>query len=334
MRISPLDGWTRERLGGLSLEEWQLLNLNRTLKQTKSSPYYRERLPESLNSLEDILELPFMSEADIMEQDTRLLCVNIKNISRIVSMYTSGTTRKPKRIYFTDDDIELTLEFFSRGLPTLLEPGISMAVMFPCGVRDGVGELICRGIRRIPAKPVPYGPVKDLDDALHMLDKTGTQSLVGMPSHILELSRRCRAGGRVNVKKVLLTADKISEVSVDELNERGWSVYRHYGMTEMGLGCAIDCDAHNGYHIREADLYLEIVDPVTGKRLPDGQFGEIVFTTLTRGGMPLIRYRTGDISAILPGSCSCGCGLRRLSYVLERKHGSYFRKGENGSFRA
>jgi phenylacetate-coenzyme A ligase PaaK-like adenylate-forming protein len=92
-------------------------------------------------------------------------------------------------------------------------------------------------------------------------------------------------------------------------------------MTEMGLGGGVDCRALAGYHLREADLYFEIVDPVDGRPLPDGEPGEVVFTTLTRRGMPLIRYRTGDLARFLPGSCPCGTVLRRLDHVRGRLSG-------------
>jgi hypothetical protein len=89
----------------------------------------------------------------------------------------------------------------------------------------------------------------------------------------------------------------------------------------MGLGGGLECAAHNGYHLREADLYLEIIDPVSAHPLPDGEYGEVVVTTLTRLGMPLIRYRTGDISRFIPGQCLCGSVLRRLERVQSRTTG-------------
>jgi phenylacetate-coenzyme A ligase PaaK-like adenylate-forming protein len=105
--------------------------------------------------------------------------------------------------------------------------------------------------------------------------------------------------------------------------ERAWgcAVFNHYGMTEMGLGAAVDCRALAGYHIREADLYFEIVNPQTGAPVPDGTMGEVVFTTLTRKGMPLVRYRTGDLSRFLPEPCPCGTVLKRLEWVRGRLQG-------------
>jgi phenylacetate-CoA ligase len=92
-------------------------------------------------------------------------------------------------------------------------------------------------------------------------------------------------------------------------------------MTEMGLGGGVDCAAGRGYHLREADLYFEIIDPDTGAVQPDGEYGEVVFTTLTRRGMPLIRYRTGDVSRFIPSQCPCGTLLKSLERITHRLSG-------------
>jgi phenylacetate-coenzyme A ligase PaaK-like adenylate-forming protein len=102
---------------------------------------------------------------------------------------------------------------------------------------------------------------------------------------------------------------------------RGCEVYNHYAMTEMGLGGGVDGEARRGYHLREADRYFEISDPVTDAALPDGQFGEVVFTTLTRRGMPLIRYRTGDVSRFIPEPCPCATRLKTLERITQRLNG-------------
>jgi phenylacetate-coenzyme A ligase PaaK-like adenylate-forming protein len=121
------------------------------------------------------------------------------------------------------------------------------------------------------------------------------------------------------IRSVLLSSDYVPASIVAEI-QRTWgcSVYQHYGMTEMGYGGGVECNAHEGYHLREADLLVEIVDPATGRTLPDGVSGEVVVTTLTRRAMPLIRYRTGDLARFLPDYCPCGSTLRRLGKVPGR----------------
>ena len=96
----------------------------------------------------------------------------------------------------------------------------------------------------------------------------------------------------------------------------------------MGLGGGVECAAQVGYHMREADLYVEIIDPKTGRVLPDGVYGEVVFTTLTRRGMPLIRYRTGDISRLIPDTCPCGTHLKTLEKITHRLAGQVQINGE------
>ncbi len=124
------------------------------------------------------------------------------------------------------------------------------------------------------------------------------------------------------IQSVLLSTDYVPDAIVDRL-QRAWGcrVFKHYGMTEMGLGGAVECAARNGYHGREADFWVEIVDPQSGLPVADGTWGEIVFTTLTREGMPLIRYRTGDLAAFRVAPCPCGTLLKTLGRVKGRLNG-------------
>ena len=107
-------------------------------------------------------------------------------------------------------------------------------------------------------------------------------------------------------------------------------MFQHYGMTETGLGGGVECEAFAGYHLREADLYYEVVDPNDGRPVPDGEMGEVVFTTLTREGMPLIRYCTGDFASFIPSPCSCQSILRRMSPVRGRMGGGVSLGGSSG----
>jgi phenylacetate-CoA ligase len=121
---------------------------------------------------------------------------------------------------------------------------------------------------------------------------------------------------------VLLSTDYIPAAIVNVLeNTWGCKVFNHYGTTEMGLGGGVECEAHRGYHLREADMLFEIVNPETGEPVPDGGYGEVVFTTLTRRGMPLVRYRMGDRSRFLVGECPCGTKLRTMEKIRGRFSG-------------
>jgi phenylacetate-coenzyme A ligase PaaK-like adenylate-forming protein len=128
-----------------------------------------------------------------------------------------------------------------------------------------------------------------------------------------------RTEGDLRPKSVLLSADYVPESIIKGIEDR-WKcrVYTHYGMTETGFGGGVQCSAGLGYHLRDADLLFEIVDPQSGRQAAPGQYGEVVITTLSREAMPLIRYRTGDMARMLEGACRCGGILPRLDKVMGR----------------
>jgi phenylacetate-coenzyme A ligase PaaK-like adenylate-forming protein len=160
------------------------------------------------------------------------------------------------------------------------------------------------------------------------MDQENATLLIGLPVQVLALALETGDLARRVFRRlhtIVLCSDHVPRSLTDRIRRAtGCEVFEHYGSTEMGLGGGIDCHAHCGYHLREGDLYFEIVSPQTGEPLADGQLGEVVFTTLGRVGMPLIRYRTGDLASILPGPCVCGSPLRRLARIENRIGGSVF----------
>ena len=127
--------------------------------------------------------------------------------------------------------------------------------------------------------------------------------------------------GDLGIEKLFLTSEHLSYAMREKL-KKIWNcdVYGHYGMTEMGLGVSVECHAHDGYHFNEADLMLEIIDPKTGDIIDDDREGELVFTTLSREGTPLIRYRTHDISRVIRKPCPCGATtLKRIGGLVRKK---------------
>ena len=184
-----------------------------------------------------------------------------------------------------------------------------------------MGDLLAIGLQRLGAVPIKHGPVRDAAATLDVIRQEKINVLVGVPTHVLSLARQPNAP-KLQLKSVLLTTDHVPNAIKHAVEERfACQVYNHYGMTEMGLGGGVECEARRGYHLREADLLFEIVDPNTGEVLPDGEYGEVVFTTLTRRGMPLIRYRTGDVSRFIPGQCPCGTRLKTLERITHRLSG-------------
>ena len=327
--ITPLERWISEKTGVAGppelerLQEYQLEKLRGTLRlvQTKSR-FYMARLgafpPEEMTCLDDLQRLPFTSASDIASCPEDFLCVSPRDISRIVTLSTSGTTGQPKRVFFTADDQELTVDFFHRGMTTMAAPGDRVMIFMPGSLPGSIGDLLSKGLSRFDCAPVVYGPIRDFADAYDALLREKIDVLVGIPSQILRLART-PASKKPALKSVLLSADTVPAAVARAVGD-AWNcpVFGHYGMTETGLGGGVECAARDGYHLREADLLFEIVDPESGLPVPDGEYGEVVFTTLTRRGMPLLRYRTGDRSRFMTAPCPCGSVLRRLERVSGR----------------
>jgi phenylacetate-coenzyme A ligase PaaK-like adenylate-forming protein len=265
--------------------------------------------------------IPFTKPSDLSRSPFDFLAVRQDEVARIVTLRTSGSTGEAKRLFFTEADLELTIDFFHHGMSTLVQSGQRVAVLLPGEKPDSVGDLLRRGLLRINIDVLPYGPVKDPVHAAHAIASFGAHCLVGIPTQVLTVAESSRSLklDMGTIKNILLSTDYVPKTIADTLREI-WDcrVFNHYGMTEMGLGGGVDCEALSGYHLREADLYFEVVDYETGKPCPDGTIGEVVFTTLTRQGMPLIRYRTGDIARMISGSCHCGSVLRRMEWVKGR----------------
>jgi phenylacetate-coenzyme A ligase PaaK-like adenylate-forming protein len=332
MRLTPLEPWIVHKIGGAPadfnwerLEAWQLFKLNETLELAgKKSAFYRKTLaglPFPLESLSDLRQYPTTNPADVRENPLAFVCVSQDEIRRVVTLQSSGTTGEPKRVFFTAADQELTIDFFSVGMNTLTEPGDRVLILLPCQPPGSVGDLLRTGLERSARQPVPHGPVRDPNEVLESLRTSPVDSIVGSPTQVLGLARRWVRPARPP-RTVLLSTDYVPEAIVRTLEETwGCEVFNHYGSTEMGLGGGVECSAHNGYHLRDADLLFEIIDPHSGEPVSEGVYGEIVFTTLTRQGMPLIRYRMGDRSRFLKMPCPCGTVLRRLEKASGRFDG-------------
>ncbi len=332
---SPLEKWIASKisenscldnLDQIDLRFHQLEQLKRTVDYARfESPFYRQILQglssKCLRSLEDIGQFPFTTSDHLQCRGAEFLCVSQSEIERVVTLRVPGSDTTLRRLYFTKDEVEQTVDFFHHGMSTLVEPGQKVLILMPGERPDTVGDLLVRSLARMGVHGIVYGFVQDAAHALREIDRLNIDVLVGIPTQALSLARHddCALIRSGRIRSVLLSSDYVSPAIVHEI-EHVWGcrVFNHYGSTEMGFGGGVECRALHGYHMREADLYFEIVDPQSGKIQEHGQPGEIVFTTLTRRAMPLIRYRTGDLSRFLPEPCPCGSTLRCLERVRGR----------------
>jgi phenylacetate-coenzyme A ligase PaaK-like adenylate-forming protein len=335
LRMTPLEPWIRSHTGlapdgGFTrqgLRQYQLQRIRQSLAYAaRRSPFYRRQLDGcgDFSGIEfnGFASLPFTTPEDLCRDPLEFLCVSHQEVARVVTIRTSGTTGLPKRLFFTETDLEPTVDFFRHGMSTLVQAGQRVLILMPGELPGSVGDLLVKGLDRLGAQGIVHGPVRDPANTIAEILARRPDSLVGIPVQVLGLVRHPQSA-RIPaglIRSVLLSTDYVPTSVVEDIQQSwGCDVYRHYGMTEMGYGGGVECDAHEGYHLREADLFVEIVDPLSGRRLPDGAAGEVVFTTLDRRAMPLIRYRTGDIARFLPAMCPCGSVLPRLGKIQGRK---------------
>lgn len=334
MRTTPVDALTARRLR-LSLplsredvEAKQMAALRRTvLHARENSPWYRQRLtvrPEDLRRREDMVHLPLLSGADLTAHADDLLCVSRSAVARVMTLHTSGSTGAPKRIFFTREDLAATSDFFREGMKSLISQEDEVLVLLPSDRPDSTGKLLIDALARDGVSASGYWPPDT--GAAEYAAGNGASCVVGLPQHLLALAHTLTPG---TVRSMLLCSD-YAPASLRRRIENlcGCETFLHYGTTETGLGGGVECGVHDGCHLREADLLVEIVDPESGRPLPDGSPGEVVVTTLNRQAMPLIRYRTGDLARLTRSVCRCGGVTTRLADIRGRRDSIRLDDGE------
>lgn len=330
-----LDQWLARRTGGASTPEslaaWQLEQVRRTVDHAReNSPFYARRLahaePQDIATMDDLAALPVTRPEDLQRDSDAFLCVSRDEIARIVTLRSSGTTGEPKRIFHTQGDLERTVDYFAHGMGAMTRPGQGVLVLLPGTTQGGVARLLGESLERLGARPELFGPLEygssqSVDEAVDHILVHGVHTVVGSPAHVNVLARawQRRGLGRSTIESVLLCWDSVFPAVVRNVEQAfGCRALEHWGMVETGLGGAVSCAPGSGMHVRAADILVQVANPETGANLPDGQWGEIVVTTLSRRGMPLIRYATGDRGRLLPGSCPCGHPAPRLDRISGR----------------
>ena len=307
-----------ERVDRETIEAIQLKKLNRLLAREKARGGFYRELPERLLSLERLSDLPFTTEEDLARHAPSLLLCSQAQVQRVLSDATSGTTGASKRVFYTEDDLENTVRLYMAGLGELIFPGGVTLICFPFSGPFGLGELIAEAITRLGARPVKAGPSLSYAEYAALLERERPDSFVGMPVRLLSI---LRYGGRGSLRRALVSGDACPRSVIEGCEALlGSRLFPHYGSREMGMAGAICCQAHAGMHLRENHVIAEIVDEA-GRPLPAGEWGELVITTIGMEAMPLVRYRTGDYTRILPGPCPCGSETLRLDRIERRTGG-------------
>ena len=321
MKRTNLDTWIEitERIPHLTrenLEQLQLCRLNEMLKRLKDRGGFYKDYPEKLDSLTDLRNLPFTTAADLSAYPGKFLLTSQSEVSRVISGATSGTTGPAKRVFYTEKDTEQTIGLFTAGISEMLAAGEKCFIAFPFTGPFGLGDLIAQAVERLGGIPIKAGFGQTWGEMLALLKETQPETYIGFPVTLLSLARLY--GKDFPVKRALVSGDTCPAGVMKELEMAlGSKLYPHYGSRECGLGGAVTCPAFEGMHLRENHIIPEIIDG-QGNVLPDGEFGELVLTTIGADAMPLIRYRTGDFTRILP-PCKCGGVTKRLDTVSRRE---------------
>lgn len=312
------------------LKELQLERLKEVVKYAyERVPYYRKKFeeaglkPEDIKTLEDIKYIPFTSKADLREvYPFGMFAVPLSEIVEIHS--SSGTTGKPVVMGYTKEDIEVWKEVMARSLTMI---GVTkddiIQIAYGYGLFTG-GLGFHYGALAIGATVVPAS-AGNTRRQIELMRDFGTTVLACTPSYALYLAEYAKDEMGIDPRTLKLRvgsfgAEMWTEEMRKEIEKRfGIKAYNVYGLTEIiGPGVAHECEEQKGLHIWEDHFYAEIIDPETGEPLPEGKRGELVLTTLTKKGVPMLRFRTRDITAFIPGTCACGRTSKRIERIRGR----------------
>ncbi|MCI6158401.1 MAG: phenylacetate--CoA ligase [Selenomonadaceae bacterium] len=319
----------------ISKKQLDLVNA-RIAQLLKAGSFYGKKLKDAgidgVRSADDFKRLPFSEKKDLRDAyPLGLMSVPEEKIVRIHS--SSGTTGKPVIVPYTAQDVEDWATLFARCYAMAGVTPMDRVQITPGYGLWTAGIGFQAGCEKLGAMAVPMGPGNTEKQLQMMVDMQSTV-LCATSSYALLLAEAIEAKGirdKIHLRKGVIGSERWSEKMRHSIEDKlGIDAYDIYGLTEIyGPGIGISCDAHDGIHYWDDFIYLEIIDPHTGENLPDGEWGEIVITTLRKEGAPLIRFRTHDLSRILPGDCPCGSPFPRIDTIQGRTDDMFKIKGVN-----
>ena len=328
-----------ETMGREEMRALQLQRLQQTVRYVyERVPLYRERLdamkvsPEDIRSLDDVRRLPFTTKEDFRANyPYGLFAVPMKDIVRIHA--SSGTTGQPTVVGYTEQDIDMWATCVARLCAAGGATREDIAqISFGYGLFTGALGLHF-GLAKLGAAVVPISS-GNTERQIQLMADFGSTVLVATPSYALymaEVAERMGMMDKIQLRVGLFGAEGSTEEMRAEL-ERRWGIVatENYGMSELiGPGVSGDCTEKCGMHINEDYFYCEVVDPATGEPVPEGEWGELVVTPLMKQALPLLRYRTHDITRLLPGPCKCGRTTTRMQKIAGRTDDMLIIRGVN-----
>ena len=329
-----------ETMSREEIKKMQLERLQKTIRHCMNSPFYKKRFeeaglkPEDIKTLEDVRKIPFTTKQDL--RDTYPFGLASVPLSKCVRLHSSsGTTGNPTVILHTQKDLDEWANAVARCLWMVgLRPDDVFQNSSGYGMFTG-GLGFQYGAERLGMLTVPAAAGNSLRQIKFIKD-FGTTAIHAIPSYLTRLHEVMEKEGVDPRKDTKLKVFAIgAEPHTEEQRKRiedmfGVKAYNSFGMSEMcGPGVAFECKEQNGLHFWEDYYIVEIVDPETLEPVPDGQIGELVLTTLNREAMPLLRYRTRDLTRVLPGDCPCGRKHIRLDRMKGRSDDMMVLRGVN-----
>jgi len=330
----------RETMRRADLSALQLDLLRRQLAYVyEAVPFYRQAFrergltPDAVHSLADVAALPFTTKADFRDHyPFGLLAVPRERLSRLHA--SSGTTGKPTVVAYTRADMDLWREVCARNLTAAgIGPGDLVQVSMGYGLFTG-GLGWHQASEHVGATVLPMS-TGNTKRQIMLIQDFGTTVLVCTPSYAIYIAEEADEMGvdlaASTLRVTIHGAEPWSEAMRREIATRlGVDAIDTYGLSEViGPGVAGECTAHCGLHLAEDHFYPEVIDPQTGEVLPPGERGELVITTLTKEALPVIRYRTGDITRLIPEPCACGRTLVRMEKISGRTDDMLIVRGVN-----
>lgn len=330
--------WNKEMetLRGKDFEELQLKRLKWTISQAEKVPFFKNKLraeglsADSIHTPDDVRKLPFTYKTDLREgYPFGFFAVPRRDIVRIHT--TSGTTGKPTVVGYTRNDLAAWADLIARNLTMV---GLTPEDTFQNAVNYGLftGGLGFHYGAELMGMMVIPSATGNTKRQIEMINDFGVTSIHCTPGYALHITEVVEQMGTSlpTLRIGVFGAEAWSETMRQELESRlSINAYDSYGMSEMfGPGVAFECPEQNGLHIWEDCFLSEIIDPKTGETLGPGEKGELVITSLSKEAMPLLRYRTGDITMILEDDCPCGRG-RRIARIMGRSDDMLVIRGIN-----